>query len=99
MNYFAICKLHNNDFECIRVYRENVELKYKDIVDNTIKQLTQHNEIRKEQYKIIEFVDLVQHGNGFGASAHSKWVKECCENAKMTAYPIYNFVTKELNYY
>ena len=98
MNYFAICELKNGEFECIRIYRENVSLKYKEIVNNAIKQLTQDNLTRKDDYKIIKFTDLVQHGNGFGASAHSKWAKECCENAKLTAYPIYDFITGELEY-
>ena len=99
MNYFAICELTNGEYECIRVYRENVAIKYKEIVNNTIKQLEKDNETRKEDYKIIKFVDLVQHGNGFGAHAHFKWSQECCENAKLATYPIYDFVTNELNYY
>lgn len=99
MNYFAICELHNGEFECIRIYRENISLKYKDIIDNTIKQLTQDNLTRKDRYKIIKFTDLVQHGNGFGAHRHFEWAKECCENAKLTTYPIYDFITNELNYY
>ena len=97
MNYFAICELKNGQYECIRVERKNLATKenglfaYKPTIDKTIKQLEKDNETRKEEYKIVKFVDFVEHGNGYGASAHSKWAKECCEDAKKASFPIYDF--------
>lgn len=95
MKYFAICKLKNGEFECISVHRFNVSLKYKEIVNNVIKQLENDNRTRKEHYKIIEFVDLVEHGNGFNTHDHLVWAKSCCEAAKQVAYPIYDFIHPE----
>lgn len=99
MKYFAICELKNGEYECITVHRQNVSLKYKEIVDNVIKQLVNDNKTRKEQYKIIKFVDLVEHGNGFSPHDHFEWAKECCEVAKRAAWPIFDFETLKLEYY
>jgi hypothetical protein len=100
MNYFAICETKNGEFECIGIDRKslvsdynngNVKFNYKATIDKTVQQLLHDNETRKEAHKIVKFVDFVEHGNGYGASAHSKWAKERCEDAKKASFPIYDF--------
>ena len=98
MWHFAICKLKNEEYECVDVYRYSLvtkgntgRLDYKATIDKTIKQLEKDNETRKETYKIVKFVDFVEHGNGYGPSAHFEWAKERCEDAKKAAFPIYDF--------
>ena len=98
MHHFAICKLKNEEYECIDVRRyslvakENTgKLDYKATIDKTIKQLEKDNETRKEQYKIAQFVDFVEHGNGYGPSVHFEWAKERCEDAKKSSFPVYDF--------
>lgn len=91
MRYFAVCKLKNGEFECIRIQRANVSMKYKDIVNRFIEELKGENEIRTEDYKIIKFVEVVEHGNGFSPHFHSVWCKARCEEAKFNEFPVYDF--------
>ena len=102
MQYFAICKLKNGEYECVNIRRYSLvakgdtgRLDYKATIDKVISQLEKDNETRKEHYKIVEFVDFVEHGNGFGPSNHFKWAKECCEDAKKATYFIYDFENPE----
>lgn len=91
MKHYAICELKNGEFECIQIYKVNVLEKYKEIVNNAIKQLKSNNEIRNEQYKIIKLVDVVGHGNGFTPHQHLVWSEQRCEEAKTATFPIYDF--------
>ena len=91
MKHYAICELKNGTYECIYVLPRNVDIKYKEMVINVIDQLKRDNETRKEEYKIIKFVDLVEHGNGFSVFDHYKWCEQRCEEAKTATFPIYDF--------
>lgn len=91
MKYFAICENASGDFECINITNQSASAKYKELINNSIKQLDKENTTRVEQYKIVKFVSFVEHENGFSPHSHIKWSEKRCEEAKNSRFPIFDF--------
>ena len=91
MKYFATCELVNGEYECNPITGISATSKYKQIIDSAINHLERENKHRRDEYKIIKFVELVEHENGFSPSAHIKWADARCEEAKRCNFAIYDF--------